>query len=119
MGSMKFKRAAGALATAVLGGWLSVANAVGDMPGGPKVNGLNLQDPVTKIAADQHWIHWFLIWICTGIFIVVFGAMFYAIWPHRKPRGHRPRTSHGRPRGRVAGPAVPSRSGAGGPRPAP
>jgi cytochrome c oxidase subunit 2 len=94
MGSMKFKRAAGALATAVLGGWISVANAVGDMPGGPKVNGLNLQDPVTKIAADQHWIHWFLIWICTGIFIVVFGAMFYSIWAHRKSKGAKPATFH-------------------------
>ena len=91
---MKFKRAAGALATAVLGGWISVANAVGDMPGGPKVNGLNLQDPVTKIAADQHWIHWFLIWICTGIFIVVFGAMFYSIWAHRKSKGHKPASFH-------------------------
>ena len=91
---MKFKRAAGALATAVLGGWISVANAVGDMPGGPKVNGLNLQDPVTKIAADQHWIHWFLIWICTGIFIVVFGAMFYSIWAHRKSKGAKPATFH-------------------------
>jgi len=94
MGSMKFKRAAGALATAVLGGWISVANAVGDMPGGPKVNGLNLQDPATKIAADLHWIHWFLIWICTGIFIVVFGAMFYSIWAHRKSKGHKPASFH-------------------------
>ncbi len=91
---MKFKRAAGALATAVLGGWISVANAVGDMPGGPKVNGLNLQDPATKIAADLHWIHWFLIWICTGIFIVVFGAMFYSIWAHRKSKGHKPASFH-------------------------
>ncbi|WP_407704021.1 cytochrome c oxidase subunit II [Zeimonas arvi] len=91
---MKFKRAAGALATAVLGGWISVANAVGDMPGGPKVNGLNLQDPATKIAADLHWIHWFLIWVCTGIFIVVFGAMFYSIWAHRKSKGHKPASFH-------------------------
>jgi len=94
MGSMKLKRAAGALAAAVLGGWLSLANAVGDMPGGPKVNGLNLQDPVTKIAADQHWIHWFLIWICVGIFIVVFGVMFYSVWAHRKSKGHKPASFH-------------------------
>jgi cytochrome c oxidase subunit 2 len=94
MGSMKLKRAAGALAAAVLGGWLSVANAVGDMPGGPKMNGLNLQDPVTRIAADQHWIHWFLIWICVGIFVVVFGVMFYSIWAHRKSKGHKPASFH-------------------------
>jgi cytochrome c oxidase subunit 2 len=94
MGSMKLKRAVGALATAVLGGWLSVASAVGDMPGGPKVNGLNLQDPATQIAADQHWIHWFLIWICTGIFIAVFGVMFYSIWQHRKSKGHQSASFH-------------------------
>ncbi|MCM5571693.1 cytochrome c oxidase subunit II [Burkholderiaceae bacterium FT117] len=64
------------------------------MPGGPKVNGLNLQDPVTKIAADQHWIHWFLIWICVGIFIVVFGVMFYSVWAHRKSKGHKPASFH-------------------------
>ncbi len=91
---MNLKRAAGALAAAVLGGWISVANAVGDMPGGPRVNQLNLQDPVTQIAADQHWIHWLLLWVCTVIFVLVFGAMFYAIWAHRKSKGHRPATFH-------------------------
>ena len=91
---MKLKRAAGALATAVLGGWLSVANAVGDMPGGPKVNGLNLQDPVTKIAADQHWMHWFLLWICAIIFVLVFGTMFYSILAHRKSKGYKPASFH-------------------------
>jgi cytochrome c oxidase subunit 2 len=94
MGSMKLKRAAGALATTVLGGWLSVANAVGDMPGGPKVNGLNLQDPVTKIAADQHWMHWFLLWICAIIFVLVFGTMFYSILAHRKSKGYKPASFH-------------------------
>ena len=91
---MNLKRAAGALAAAVLGGWISVANAVGDMPGGPRVNQLNLQDPVTRVAADQHWIHWLLLWVCSVIFVLVFGAMFYAIWAHRKSKGHRPATFH-------------------------
>ena len=91
---MKLKRAAGALATAVLGGWLSVANAVGDMPGGPKYNGLNLQDPATRIAADQHWMHWFLMWICLIIFVLVFGTMFYSILMHRKSKGYKPASFH-------------------------
>ncbi len=91
---MNLKRAAGALAAAVLGGWISVANAVGDMPGGPRVNQLNLQDPVTQIAADQHWIHWLLLWVCTVIFVIVFGVMFYSIWAHRKSKGHRAATFH-------------------------
>jgi cytochrome c oxidase subunit 2 len=94
MGSMKLKRAVGALAATVLGGWLSVAGAVGDMPGGPKMNGMNLQDPVTQIAADLHWMHWFLLWICAVIFVLVFGAMFYSIWAHRRSKGYKPATFH-------------------------
>ena len=49
MSSMKLKRAAGALAAAALGGWVSVAQAVGDMPGGPKVNQLNMPEPATVL----------------------------------------------------------------------
>ncbi|HRO60594.1 MAG TPA: cytochrome c oxidase subunit II [Burkholderiaceae bacterium] len=64
------------------------------MPGGPRVNQLNLQDPVTQIAADQHWIHWLLLWVCTVIFVIVFGVMFYSIWAHRKSKGHRAATFH-------------------------
>jgi cytochrome c oxidase subunit 2 len=94
MGSMKLKRAAGALAAAVLGGWVSLAGAVGDMPGGPGVHQLNMHDPATRIAADQHWIHWLLIWVCVVIFIAVFGVMSYAVWKHRKSKGHVAATFH-------------------------
>ncbi|HEY1092247.1 MAG TPA: cytochrome c oxidase subunit II, partial [Burkholderiaceae bacterium] len=34
---------------------------VGDLPGGPAVNQLNLHKPVTKIAADQMWLHNFML----------------------------------------------------------
>ncbi|MEY2683000.1 MAG: Cytochrome c oxidase subunit 2 precursor, partial [Pseudomonadota bacterium] len=41
--------------------WLSTAaHAVNDLPGGPAVNQLNFAPPVTKIAEEQHWLHWFM-----------------------------------------------------------
>ncbi len=34
--------------------------AVNDLPGGPAVRQLNLHPPVTKIAEEQHWLHWYI-----------------------------------------------------------
>jgi cytochrome c oxidase subunit 2 len=56
------------------------ARAVNDLPGGPTVNGLDLPFAVTEIAADQKWLHYFMLWLCTVIFIGVFGVMFYSIF---------------------------------------
>jgi cytochrome c oxidase subunit 2 len=81
------------MATA-LSGWASIAAAVGDMPGGPRVNQLNLTEGVTAIAQGQYWLHDVLLWVCTLIFVIVFGVMFYSIWAHRKSRGHRPAEFH-------------------------
>jgi len=63
------------------------ALAVNDLPGGPKVNQLDLHPPVTRIAAEQQWLHYFMLVICTVIFVAVFGVMFYSIVKHRKSRG--------------------------------
>ncbi|MGL4574068.1 MAG: cytochrome c oxidase subunit II [Burkholderiaceae bacterium] len=60
---------------------------VKDSEGGPKVNQLNLHEPVTRIAADIHWLHNFMLIICLVIFCVVFGVMFYSIYKHRKSKG--------------------------------
>ncbi|CAJ0721286.1 hypothetical protein LMG6871_04711 [Ralstonia edaphis] len=70
------------------------ALAVEDMPGGPAVRQLNLAPPVTKIAAEIHWLHWMMLIICIVIFIGVFGVMFYSIFKHRKSVGHKPATFH-------------------------
>ena len=72
----------------------TAAWAVNDLPGGPAVNQLNLHPPVTKIAEEQVWLHWFMLIICTVIFVAVFGVMFYSIWKHRKSVGHQPATFH-------------------------
>ena len=75
------------------GAWMvTAAHAVNDLPGGPAVNQLNMHPPVTKIAEEQHWLHWFMLIICTVVFVAVFAVMFYSIWKHRKSVGHKPAT---------------------------
>lgn len=72
----------------------AVRAQVQDMPGGPRVNQLNLHEGVTQIAHDVMWLHWMLLIICGVIFIGVFGVMFYSMWAHRKSRGHQASTFH-------------------------
>ena len=72
----------------------TAAWAVNDLPGGPAVRQLNLHPPVTKIAEEQVWLHWFMMIICTVIFVAVFGVMFYSIWKHRKSVGHKAANFH-------------------------
>ena len=70
----------------------TAAHAVNDLPGGPAVNQLNLGPAASKIAEWQHGLHWFMLILCTVIFIAVFGVMFYSIFKHRKDKGHKPAT---------------------------
>jgi cytochrome c oxidase subunit 2 len=72
----------------------NAAWAVNDLPGGPAVRQLNLHPPVTKIAEEQVWLHWFMLIICTVIFLAVFGVMFYSVWKHRKSVGHKSANFH-------------------------
>ena len=82
-------------ALASLGAWVSTAAyAVNDLPGGPAVRQLNLHPAVTKIAEEQHWLHWFMMIVCIVIFVAVFGVMFYSIWKHRKSVGHKAANFH-------------------------
>ena len=72
----------------------ALAAKVNDLPGGPAVNQLSLHPPVTRIAEEQHWLMWMLLIICTIIFLLVFGVMFYSIWKHRKSQGAKPASFH-------------------------
>jgi len=83
-----------AAAMMLAAGMASSAWAVNDLPGGPAVRQLNLAPAATKIAEEQAWLHWFMLIICSLIFVVVFGVMFYSIWKHRKSVGHKPATFH-------------------------
>jgi cytochrome c oxidase subunit 2 len=78
--------------------WAGAAHAqgtsVGNLPGGPAVNQLDLHPPVTKLAAAQQDLHYMMLWICGVIFVGVFGVMFYSIWAHRKSKGAKPADFH-------------------------
>ncbi len=50
--------------------------------------GYNLQRPASQIAHDVFQLHNLIMLVCLGIFVVVFGAMFYALIKHRKAAGH-------------------------------
>ncbi|SAK43213.1 cytochrome c oxidase [Caballeronia fortuita] len=80
--------AAGALLSA------GAALAVENSPGGPAVNEINFQQPVTKIAEELYGLHIFMLIICTVIFIGVFGVMFYSMFMHRKSKGFKPANFH-------------------------
>ncbi len=80
-------RAWGRWATAAMALAAGPALAVNDLKGGPGVNQLNLHEPVTRIAADQMWLHNFVMIVCLVIFVAVFGVMFYSIFKHRKSKG--------------------------------
>jgi len=48
---------------------------------------LNMPTGVTRISREVYNLHMTAIWICVGIGVAVFGAMFYSIYHHRKSRG--------------------------------
>ncbi|MCL5060302.1 MAG: cytochrome c oxidase subunit II [Candidatus Thermoplasmatota archaeon] len=48
----------------------------------------NLQTPASRVAQDVFQLHTLIMLVCLGIFVVVFGAMFYSLLKHRKSLGH-------------------------------
>ncbi len=72
----------------------TAAVAVNNLKGGPAVNQLDLHPPVTRIAAEQQWLHNFMLIVCLVIFIAVFGVMFYSIFKHRKSKGAKASNFH-------------------------
>ncbi len=92
------QRARVAVSKAALGAGVALAAgsafAVNNLPGGPAVNQLDLHPPVTRIAEEQHWLHYFVLLICVAIFICVFGVMFYSIFKHRKSLGAKSANFH-------------------------
>ena len=52
--------------------------------------GLNLRKGVTEFSETAYEMHTFTLWICIVIGIVVFGAMIYSIFAHRKSKGYQP-----------------------------
>jgi len=52
------------------------------------------REPGSRLAADVDWLHQMVMWLILAIFVVVFGAMFYACYAHRKSKGHKAEQFH-------------------------
>jgi cytochrome c oxidase subunit 2 len=72
-----------------------------------KVNQLNMSPGVTEVGASIYDLHMWILWICVVIGVLVFGAMFYSIFAHRKSRGVTPATFHESTKVEVAWTVVP------------
>src|SRR6202521_6402742 len=42
---------------------------------------------VTPISSEIYTLHWGILWVCVVIFVIVFGAMFWSIFKHRRSAG--------------------------------
>ncbi|WP_318436865.1 cytochrome c oxidase subunit II [Photobacterium leiognathi] len=55
---------------------------------------LNMTPGVTAVSQDVYGLHMTILYICIAIGVVVFGAMFWAIFHHRKSKGVKPASFH-------------------------
>ncbi len=54
----------------------------------------NLQEPASQVAREVFHLHNLIMLVCVGIFIIVFGMMFYSLIKHRKSVGHKAANFH-------------------------
>jgi cytochrome c oxidase subunit 2 len=73
---------------------LSAAAAAFLAAGAALANQYNLEPPQSIIAREIYDLHTLIMWIIVVIFVVVFGAMTYAIVMHRKSVGHKAEQFH-------------------------
>ena len=80
----------------MIGKWsrLFAAAAVGLAAGAAAANPYHHPEPQTLIAREIYDLHTLIMWIVVGTFVVVFGAMTYAIIRHRKSVGRGARQFH-------------------------
>jgi cytochrome c oxidase subunit II len=71
---------------AAAAGWFIAGTAL--------ANQYNLQEPQSIIAREIYDLHTLIMWIIVVIFVVVFGAMTWAIVKHRKSVGHKAEQFH-------------------------
>jgi cytochrome c oxidase subunit 2 len=48
---------------------------------------VDILEPVTPISREIYVLHWGILWVCVAIFVIVFGAMFWSIFRHRRSVG--------------------------------
>ena len=54
----------------------------------------NMPVGVTEISRNVYDLHMLIFWVCVGIGVVVFGAMFYSVFAHRRSRHPKPADFH-------------------------
>lgn len=84
---MKQQGLRAALAVSSLG--LAGQSAANDM-----TTRYNLRTPASALAQSVYDLHTFLLLVCLGIFVAVFGVMFYSIFQHRKSKNFKPAEFH-------------------------
>jgi cytochrome c oxidase subunit 2 len=68
----------------------------------------NLQPAASRLAADIHGLHEYIMILITVIFVGVFGFMFWACYAHRKSKGHQAEQFHENPTVEMVWTAVPA-----------
>ncbi len=48
---------------------------------------VDILPPVTPVSHQIYDLHWGILWVCVAIFVIVFGAMFWSIYKHRRSMG--------------------------------
>ena len=48
---------------------------------------VDILPPASPMAQDAYDLHWGILWVCVVIFFIVFGAMFWSIFKHRRSAG--------------------------------
>jgi len=48
---------------------------------------VDILPPVTAVSREIYDLHWGILWVCVAIFVIVFGAMFWSLFKHRKSAG--------------------------------
>ncbi|HUR42379.1 MAG TPA: cytochrome c oxidase subunit II [Verrucomicrobiae bacterium] len=54
----------------------------------------NMPVGVTEMSRTVFGLHMLIFWVCVGIAVLVFGAMFYSVFAHRKSRHPKPADFH-------------------------
>ena len=73
--------------------WLVLVSLVCINPAWAEMR-LNLTEGATAVSKEVYDLHMLVLYICTAIGIVVFGAMFWSIAFHRKSKGVKPADFH-------------------------
>lgn len=69
--------------------------------------GLNMPPGVTDVSVEVYKLHMLIFYVCVAIAFVVFGAMIYSIFQHRKSKGVVPATFDGSTRVEIVWTSIP------------